>query len=104
MDSFGNKEAARIAPGGLFVAVYSAMLNCSVTLNRSPSTVSSSRPFCSCTRLRAMLRPRPLPSVLRELSPRTKRYISSSPLMFSWLAEMFRKVTTALPRVCSRFR
>ncbi len=51
------------------------------TLNRSPSTVSSSSPFCNWVRLRAMLRPRPLPSVLRELSPRTKRSISSSALM-----------------------
>ena len=44
----------------------------STTLNRSPSTVMSSAPFWSCARLCAMLRPRPLPSVLRELSPRTK--------------------------------
>ena len=54
-----------------------------VTLNRSPSTVSSIVPFCSCARLCAMFSPRPLPSVLRELSPRTKRSISSSLEMFS---------------------
>ena len=51
-----------------------------------------------------MLRPRPLPSVLRELSPRTKRSVSSSPLMFRRVAEMLRKVTAALSASAVRSR
>ena len=49
-----------------------------------------------------MLSPKPLPSVFRELSPRTKRSISSSPLMFSCWAEILRKVTVARPASLSR--
>ena len=54
-----------------------------VALKRSPSTVMSKTPPCSSVRLRAMESPRPLPSVERDLSPRTKRSISSSPETFS---------------------
>ena len=54
----------------------------SVTLNRSPSMVRRKPPPCRDMRLVAMDRPRPLPSVERELSPRTKRSVSSSAEMF----------------------
>ena len=49
-------------------------------------------PCWSWVRLRAMDSPRPLPSVFREVSPRTKRSISSSAEMFRGVAEMLRKV------------
>ena len=45
-----------------------------------------------------MLSPSPLPSPpVRERSPRTKRSVSSSPVMFSGSLEMLRKVTNARP-------
>lgn len=50
----------------------------SVTLNRSPSRISSSVPCWTSIKLLAMFKPRPLPSRFREASPRTKRSISSS--------------------------
>ena len=49
-------------------------------------------PFIRRTRLPAMERPRPLPSVWREASPRTKRSISSSGEMFSSARETFLKL------------
>ena len=67
---------------GLTYTDYSC-INSSSTLKRSPSTVIFISPFCSCTRLFAMDNPKPLPSLFRELSPLTKRSISSSPLMLS---------------------
>ena len=59
------------------------------TLKRSPSMAMENVPFCSSTRLLAMFSPSPLPSVVRELSPRTKRSISSSGSMLSASREMF---------------
>ena len=47
--------------------------------------------------LLAMLRPRPLPSWLREASPRTKRSMSSSALMFRESREMFLKEMHTFP-------
>lgn len=44
-----------------------------------------------------MDRPRPLPSVWRERSPRTKRAISSSAGMFSSYLEMFLNVIVTIP-------
>ena len=61
-------------------------------MNRSPSMVREKVPCCSWVRLRAMDRPRPLPSVFRDASPRTNRSISSSAEIFSGVAEMLRKV------------
>ena len=49
-------------------------------------------PPCSSVRLYAMDNPRPLPSVWRERSPRTKRAMSSSAGMFSSYFEMFLNV------------
>ena len=46
-------------------------------------------PPCRDMRLVAMDRPRPLPSVERELSPRTKRSVSSSAEIFSGYREIF---------------
>ena len=54
-------------------------------------------PPCSCTRLRAMDSPRPLPSEWREASPRTNRSISSSGEMFSSSRDTFLKLMTACP-------
>ena len=47
----------------------------------------------SSIRLLAMFSPRPLPSVWREASPRTKRSMSSSALTFSRSREMFFMLT-----------
>ena len=58
----------------------------------------SKRPPCSCTRLRAMDSPSPLPSVCREASPRTKRYISSSGEIFSSSRETFLKLMVTASR------
>ena len=67
---------------------YSCFSSCSargrirVTLNRSPSMVRRKSPPWSDMRLVAMDSPSPLPSVDRELSPRTNRSVSSSAEMF----------------------
>ena len=65
-----------------FYSSVSAAGRIRVTLNRSPSMVRRKSPPWSDMRLVAMDRPRPLPSVERELSPRTKRSVSSSAEMF----------------------
>ena len=51
-----------------------------------------------------MARPKPLPSVFREASPRTNRSISSSAEMFRGEAEMFRKAMTTAWSVVSQER
>ena len=56
-----------------------AARSATVALKRSPSTKTESVPPISSVRLRAMERPRPLPSVERAVSPRVKRSVSSSP-------------------------
>mgnify|MGYP007107300747 CR=1 FL=1 len=58
-------------------------------MNRSPSTASSKVPPWSSVRLRAMDSPRPEPSVFLDLSPRTKRSVSSSGPMFNGFVEIF---------------
>ena len=52
-------------------------------------------PPCNSVRLRAIESPKPLPSVFREVSPRTKRSISSSPEILSGYFDIFLKVITA---------
>ena len=65
--------------------------------NRSASMDSRNVPPISCTRLRAMESPSPLPSVWREVSPRTKRSISSSGEMFSSARDTFLKLMVICP-------
>ena len=61
----------------------------SITLNRSPSISTCMVPPCSSTKLLAMARPSPLPSVFLDLSPRTKRSVKSSGAIFSSEADIF---------------
>ena len=75
-----------------------------MALNRSPSTARAKVPCWSWVRLRAMERPRPLPSVFREASPRTKRSMSSSAEMFSGSAEMLRKMMVTCSSVAWQVR
>ena len=74
-----------------------------MALNRSPSTTSSKVPPCSSVKLRAMDSPSPEPSVVREVSPRTKRSISRSAGIFSASRDTFltANVTLPLPRISS---
>ena len=65
--------------------------------NRSASMDSRNVPPIRCTRLRAMESPSPLPSVWREVSPRTKRSISSSGEMFSSARDTFLKLMVICP-------
>ena len=65
--------------------------------NRSASMDSRNVPPIRCTRLRAMESPSPLPSVWREVSPRTKRSISSSGEMFSSARDIFLKLMVICP-------
>ena len=67
------------------------------TLNRSPSMSISNCPPCSSVRLRAMDRPRPEPSVVRDSSPRTNRSISCWAGIFSCCRETFLMVSIARP-------
>ena len=92
------------AISSLFSGLSSISGKLSTALNRSPSTVRRIVPFCSSVRLSAMDRPRPLPSVLRELSPRTKRPISSSAEIFRGSLEVFLKETSAWPSCAARSR
>lgn len=46
-------------------------------LNKSPSIAISNFPPCNSVKLFAIARPKPLPSVFRETSPRTKRSVRS---------------------------
>ena len=68
-----------------------------MALNRSPSIISSNVPFCSSVRLFAMDSPRPLPSVVLATSPRTKRSVSSSGLIFNGFSDTFLMVKMAWP-------
>ena len=65
--------------------------------NRSASMDSRNVPPISCTRLRTMESPSPLPSVWREASPRTKRSISSSGEMFNSARDTFLKLRVICP-------
>ena len=64
-------------------------------MKRSPSTVRLSFPFWSSVRLFAIDRPRPLPSLFLDVSPRVNHSRSSSGEMSSGSREMFLKDTTA---------
>ena len=57
-------------------------------LNRSPSTPMKKMPPISCVRLFAMESPSPLPSVVLEASPRIKRSVSYSALIFKGFSEI----------------
>ena len=52
--------------------------NSTFALNKSPSIDNSSSPFCTLQSSFAIDKPKPLPSAVRDLSPRTKRSVSSS--------------------------
>lgn len=52
--------------------------NSTLALNKSPSIDNSSSPFCTLQSSFAIDKPKPLPSAVRDLSPRTKRSVSSS--------------------------
>ena len=87
-----------------FSIIYSSILgNSNTTLNKSPSTYSFSLPFISSIKLLAIDNPRPLPSVFLELSPLTKRSISSSLVILSGYLEIFLKVIVTSSFVSSRF-
>ena len=58
-------------------------------LNKSPSMSSSNFPCWALHSSWAMLRPRPLPSLVREASPRTNRWVNSWGEIFSGWAEIF---------------
>ena len=66
-------------------------------LNKSPSTVTLKVPPHCSTQLLAIASPSPLPSVVRDFSPRTNRSHISSAVKSILLREMFLTVTHTLP-------
>ena len=68
-----------------------------MTMNKSPSVWTLNRPPQASVKLLAMDSPRPLPSVVRFWSPRTKRAVRWSASMVISLREMFRIITVARP-------
>ena len=67
------------------------------TRNKSSSTSSFMVPPWTSTKLLAMASPSPEPSVLRDVSPRTNRSVSSSGDTSSSLAEILRMVISTWP-------
>lgn len=92
----------RPSSAGSLSAFANTMGNVIVTLNRSPSTYRSNFPPCICVSVLAIDRPRPLPSVLLEISPRINRSVSSSAVMFSCYSDTFFRLNTADKSLTSR--